>query len=130
MPVVGTLGYSNAQRGGEILLRFAPAKGTLFSTIKFTGASCFATSISITGSIAALWVRGGDAVSVGEELVSGRLLFSFNKTEKPSFFYESNGKLESAKAELAEFGTAATLEGVATAELLSGVLFGISSEAE
>src|ERR1700689_3183687 len=59
LPTSTTVGYSEANRKGEILVLFTPVSGTVFSTIKFTGSNCFAATTSVSGSVVALWLRAG-----------------------------------------------------------------------
>jgi len=107
---VTTLGYASPNRTGPVLVLLKPQVGNSFVTIKFTGASCFATSTAVTGQVV------GEATNGVEEPVA-TIKIAFSETGK-TIYTETEGALQSSKTSLVSFGSASTLTGTAGILLL------------
>jgi hypothetical protein len=127
-PVIGTAGYANSNRTGQILGLVEPQSGKVFGTIKFvpeTGGSCTVSSTPASGTMIGEAFVAGKAVSVGEneiETVKGEL--HYTKSSK-TIWIENGTTTKETKARLEVFGVAVTLSGQVGIELTSHENWGI-----
>ena len=118
--VKNILGYANASREGLLIL-FAPASGTNFVTVKFTG-TCEVKTTPVSGTAV------GEAEDMSKEGEAGATTVNTIKftTAKKTIFYEEGGTLKSVKAELKAFTLdESTIKGEAADTLAGGAIWGV-----
>ncbi len=113
VPILGLLGFSKA-RSGSALVLFEPEKGSVLSTIKFTGTGCVLASAAVTGSVVgAARVGGAPVVLEGQESLfvsqHGEVAFPHPNL----IFVEKASALKHIVAALSVAGVAASLDGIA-----------------
>jgi hypothetical protein len=112
--VLNLLGYSNANRTGQVLVLFEPKVGKTFVTVHFVGAGCKFLETAIEGTTVGGAQAGGQPVLAGlvgsePESLHGEVKFPHAQL----IFIERGGVLKHQKAGLSAFGVASTLAGVA-----------------
>jgi hypothetical protein len=89
--------YASKERTGKVLVLFKPVSGSIFATLKFTGAGCIAEKTLVSGSVAAEVFSGGQAVEVGKESEAIANEVNFPTTLIKHVWVESNGVLQEQK---------------------------------
>jgi hypothetical protein len=127
-PVVGTAGYANSNRTGQILGLVEPQTGKTFGEIKFTaeaGGKCTVSNTPAVGAIVGEAFVSGKTVKVGEneiETVQGEI--HYTKGAK-AIWIESGSTVKESKGKLEAFGVAVTLSGQVSVELTTHEKWGI-----
>jgi hypothetical protein len=127
-PVVGTAGYGNSNRTGQILGLIEPQTGKSFGEIKFvpeTGGKCTVPSTPTSGTIIGEAFVAGKMVKVGEneiETIKGEL--HYTKSSK-TIWIENGTTVKETKGHLEAFGAAVTLLGQVSIELSTHEKWGI-----
>ncbi len=127
-PVVGTAGYANSNRTGQILGLIEPQTGKSFGEIKFVpeaGGSCTFSSTPASGTMIGEAFVAGKKVGVGEneiETIKGEL--HYTKSSK-SIWIENGITVKETKGRLEAFGVAVTLSGQVSIELTTHEKWGI-----
>ena len=127
-PVVGTAGYANSNRTGQILGLVEPQTGKSFGEIKFipeAGGSCTISSTPASGTMIGEAFVAGKMVKVGEneiETIKGEL--HYTKSSK-TIWIENGITVKETKGRLEAFGVAVTLSGQASIELTTHEKWGI-----
>jgi hypothetical protein len=127
-PVVGTAGYANSNRTGQILGLIESQTGKAFGEIKFTpeaGGSCTVASTPASGTIIGEAFVAGKTVKVGEneiETIKGEIHYT-----KPSkvIWIENGITVKETKGKLEAFGVAVTIAGQVNVELTTHEKWGI-----
>jgi hypothetical protein len=126
--IVGKLAWPKAvglNAGEPLLILLEPKTSKLFATIKFTGAGCTVTSVSITGSVAAEDWQNGKAVGLelGEFTVVNQV--NFPKEQIKTVYLEENKGKKEVPVKLMAKEKVATLEGQEEIELSNKQAWGV-----
>jgi hypothetical protein len=130
-PLVNSLGYETSTRTGKILVVFEPEEGALFATIGFTGAGCTVKEIAVEpktarGGVCGEAWKSGAAVKVGAEPGEGQVgEINFPATSIATAFVEAAGALAKVECGLESAGTADTLMGLSSFELVGKPNWGV-----
>jgi hypothetical protein len=114
--------------GEPLLMLWEPKATKLFAALKFTGAGCKVTSLSLTGSVAAEAWQSGKSVGLGLGAFTVVNQVNFPKEQiKEVFLEETKGK-KKVPAGLIVSEKVASLEGEAEIELSSKQAWGVFGE--
>jgi hypothetical protein len=127
-----SLAFSNKEsvKGEGLLISFKPAKGTVWSKVKFVGAKCSVKEAAIEGSAAAEAASGGKAVKFEEEPAEAETNeISFPEKALKTVWVEATPETRTeVKEALKAFGLAATLFGKTEVKLVGGGLWGVATK--